>query len=93
MTKILMVINEEDKSIYCEMLEHSEDHDTCTIVSTLSNVLIAECLRIGVEPKLNGPSVKLILSECEEKTMEVFRVVKDVLIEAEKQNKRYMKIY
>lgn len=93
MTKILLIVNEELANIYCEVLDHSEDHDTCTIVSTLTNVMIAEAMRAGVEPRLNGPSVKIIIDDADEKTLEVFQVVKQVLKEAEKQNKRHMKMY
>ena len=93
MTKILLIINAEEGIIHFECLDHSEDHDTCTIVSTLCNVLFAECERIGVAPKLNGPSVKINITDPGSETIEVFQVVQKVLEECYKQNKRYMKLY
>lgn len=93
MTKVLLVINPEEGHIYFECLDHSSDHDTCTIVSTLCNVLIAECERIGVEPKLNGPHVRIQITDPGSETIEVFKCVDRVLRACEEQNKRYMKVY
>lgn len=36
--------------IYYECLNHADDHDVCTIISTLSNVMVEACLKADCEP-------------------------------------------
>lgn len=42
----------ENNSIYFECVEHSGDHDTCTICSTLCNVLVCAVQSNGIEPEV-----------------------------------------
>lgn len=42
----------EQNTIFFECVEHSGDHDTCTICSTLCNVLVCAVQANGIEPEV-----------------------------------------
>jgi len=93
MTKAMMVINDNGDIMY-DCLNHSGDHDVCTIMSTLSNVLVQACFRAGHEPTIyNKGHVRIDLFKADYPTIEVFRTVDAVIRKAAEQNPDYIRIY
>lgn len=92
MTKL--VINLKGNSAYVDCLKHSDNHDVCTIVSSLMNVLVTECIREGVRPKIYEPGHVLIDAEFDsDRPLEVFKAVSETFKQVEAQHKEYLKIY
>lgn len=87
MTKVIITIHRD--SVFFECESHAEDHDTCTIVSTLCNVLAVQSYPQVYEPGL----VKIVDNSPSEATKAVFTAVEKVLREAAKQNPEYLKVY
>lgn len=92
MTKV--IFNIKPDMAYFDCLQHSEDHDVCTIVSTLCNVLVAECMRSGVAPKVYAPGHVCISAEkVDAKCIEVFEAVHTVFAQVEEQHSENVKLY
>lgn len=49
MTNVIASI--EPRSIYFEIHNHAGDHDVCTAISALTNVLVIECMHQGIDVK------------------------------------------
>ena len=92
MTKVM--INIDDISgIFFDCINHADDHDACTIMSTLCNVLVAECFRQGKEPTIyNKGHVRIDLPYSDE-AFEVFAAVEEAMKQAAKQHPDHIKIY
>ena len=92
MTKVMMNID-EISGMYYEVIEHSDDHDVCTIISTLSNVIVEECFVEGHEPTIyNSGHVRVDMPYSKE-AYTVFRAVEGVLHQVARQNPECVKIY
>ena len=93
MTKVLM--NADVVSgVYYDCFNHADDHDACTIMSTLSGVLALECFEAGYEPTVyNEGHVRIDMPSVDEKTVHVFQVVYKAIQQAARQYPDNIKIY
>ena len=92
MTKVMMNID-EISGMYYECIEHSDDHDVCTIVSTLSNVIAEECFIEGHEPTIYNTGQVRVDMPYSKEAYTVFRVVEGVMHQAARQHPENIKIY
>lgn len=80
--------------IMYDCINHAGDHDVCTIVSTLTNVLVEATFAIGYEPTTYDEGhVRLDIPDADFVTMELFRIVLKQLKEVANQHPDYLKIY
>ena len=85
---------EKNGDIMFDCINHADDHDACTIASTLCNVLVMAADRAGRDPTIyNKGHVRIDLYNAPYPTVEVFKTVEDVLKVAAKQNPDYIKVY
>ena len=93
MTKVLM--NADPMSgIFYDCLNHADDHDACTIISTLSNVLAQACFDADNEPtEYSKGHVRIDMPSADEKTLYVFKEVYEVIKIVAKQHPDHIKIY
>lgn len=92
MTKVMLNIDKLN-GIYYESMTHAGDHDACTIVSTLSNVLVEECFNEGHEPTIYNKGHVRIDMPYSDKAYEVFKAVEGVMRQAAHQLPDHIKIY
>lgn len=93
MTKVILNIDESSRLMF-DCINHSDDHDVCTIVSTLCNVLVAEADRIDIEPTVyNKGHVRIDIPFADQITQIVFQDVMRCIQEAEHQNPQYLRVY
>lgn len=93
MTKVIMMIS-KNGTVMFDCLNHSDDHDVCTIVSTLCNVLVEACFQSGHEPTVyNKGHVRIDITEAPYPTLETFRIVDKLLRAVAEQNPDFVKIY
>ena len=92
MTKVMINIDELSGIMY-DCLNHSDDYDVCTIMSTLSNVLVEAALRAGYEPKEYKPGHVRIDIPAGIEATETFRTVEAVIHQVAEQHPEYIKIY
>ena len=93
MTKVMLTADDYGKVFY-DCLNHSEDYDVCTIMSTLSNVLVEACFRADYEPTEYSPGhVRIDMDKAPYPTVEVFRTVAGVINQVAQQNPDHIKIY
>lgn len=95
MTKVILRI-EKDGSLMFDCLNHSGDHDVCTIASTLCGVLCQACTRFdeNFEPTVYSDGhVRIDLSMTDETLREIFQVVEDVMQAAVNKHPEHIKIY
>lgn len=92
MTKVMMNID-EISGMYYECIEHSGDHDSCVITSTLSNVIVEECFIEGHEPTIYNPGHVRIDMPYSKAAYTVFRAVEGVMHQAARQHPDHIKIY
>lgn len=92
MTKVMMNID-EISGMYYECIEHSGDHDVCTIASTLSNVLVEECFIAGHEPTIYNSGHVRIDMPYSQQAYAVFRAVEGVFHQLARQHPENIKIY
>ena len=92
MTKVIMNID-DISGIFFDCINHADDHDACTIVSTLCNVLVEECFRSGHEPTVYNKGHVRIDMPYSEESFHVFRTVEAVMKQAARQHPDYIKIY
>ena len=80
--------------IMFDCINHAEDHDACTIMSTLSNVLVEASCRAGTEPTIyNKGHVRIDLYKADYPTVEVFKTVEAVMRQAAEQHPDHIRIY
>lgn len=94
MTKVMYSIN--DYGLMFDCTNHSDDHDVCTIVSTLCNVLVEACTRFDetFEPTIYEKGhVRIDLRMTDNTIIEVFNSVMGVIRQAALQNPEHIKIY
>ena len=92
MTKVMMSID-DIAGIFFDCQNHAEDHDACTIMSTLCNVLVEECFRQDRDPTIYNPGHVRIDMPYSDKAYEVFAAVEAVMHQAARQNPEHIKIY
>lgn len=93
MTKVMMNINKAGDIMY-DCQNHADDHDACTIMSTLSNVLVEAAFMAGKEPTIYNPGhVRIDLYDAPYPTLETFRAVLGVIKQAVKQQPEHIKLY
>lgn len=94
MTKIMMDINPLLRTIMFDCQSHADDHDACTIVSTLTNVLVEAAIRAKSCPTAYGKGhVRLDISGADDKTIYLFETVLEVMKQAADQQPDYIRIY
>lgn len=92
MTKVMMNID-DISGIFFDCINHAEDHDACTIMSTLCNVLVEECFREGCEPTIYNKGHVRIDMPYSTKAFEMFSTVEAVMKQAANQHPEFIKIY
>ena len=93
MTKVIMNIDRHGNIMF-DCLSHSDDHDVCTIISTLCNVLVEACLGAGYEPTMYAKGhVRIDMNKAPYPTTEVFRTVGRVMHQVAEQNPEHIRIY
>ena len=93
MTKVIMSINKSGDIMY-DCMNHADDHDACTIMSTLSNVLVEATIMAGKEPTIyNKGHVRIDIPDANYPTLETFRAVMGVIKQAAAQQPEFIKIY
>lgn len=92
MTKVMMNID-EISGIFFDCINHADDHDACTIMSTLCNVLVEACFRAEHEPTIYNPGHVRIDMPYTPETLETFRTVEAVMKQAAQQHPDFIKIY
>ena len=93
MTKAIMQISPLD-GVFFDCTAHADDHDACTIMSTLCNVLVEATFMAGKEPTTyNEGHVRIDLFDADYPTLEVFRAVMGVIKQAAAQHPEFIKIY
>lgn len=94
MTKIMMDINPLLRTIMFDCRNHADDHDACTIISTLTNVLVEASMRAKASPTAYGKGhVRLDIEGADDKTIYLFETVFEVMKQAEEQMSDHIKIY
>ena len=93
MTMVMMHLNKAGDIMFdCD--NHADDHDACTIMSTLCNVLVEATFMAGKEPTTYNPGhVRIDIFDADYPTLEVFRAVMGVIKQAAKQHPEFIKIY
>lgn len=93
MTKAIMTISPID-GIFFDCESHADNHDACTIMSTLCNVLVDATLATGDNPAIYEPGhVRIDMDYASEKTCHVFQTVWNVMKQAAEQQPDYIKLY
>ncbi len=94
MTKVKMNITASHKDIFFDCLNHAGDHDVCTIVSTLCNVLVAECIRVDTRPTVYEEAhVRIDLDYVSPMTEAVFKDVYRVFEGLQENHPDMVKLY
>lgn len=93
MTKIIFNVK-EDGEIFFECENHSGEHDVCTIVSTLCNVLVraTEKQKLAIDKYEEG-HVRIYIPQAKPCLKEQFIVILNMLEELAGDNPNYIKIY
>lgn len=87
MTKVILTVHRD--SVFFECSGHSGDHDVCTIVSTLTNVLAVQS-----HPQVyDSGRVRIIDNDPSASTKAVFKAVEKCFHEAAKQHPDHLKVY
>ena len=93
MTKVILRI-EKDNSIMFDCMNHSEDYNVCTIISTLCGVLGVAADRADCEPTIyNDGHCRFDIPKAQDDTIEVFDCVMDAMRQAAHQHPGHIKIY
>lgn len=94
MTKVMMDINPLLRTIMFDCQSHADDHDACTIISALTNVLVEASMRAKASPTAYGKGhVRLDISGADDKTIYLFETVLEVMKQAADQQPDYIRIY
>lgn len=94
MTKAIMDTDPLQRTIMFDCQNHAGDHDACTIMATLCNVLVEATFRAGKEPTLyNKGHVRIDINDASDSTLDLFETVYGVMKQAERQQPDYIKIY
>ena len=93
MTKAILTIDESSNLMFdCE--NHAGDHDACTIMATLCNVLVTRTLKLKREPTTYTPGhVRLDIPNADLETITIFQTVYETMEQAAKLQPEFIKIY
>ena len=95
MTKVIFQFD-KDGSLMFDCINHSGDHDVCTIVSTLCNVLVEACARFdsNFEPTVyNEGHVRIDMNMTDDALRDTFHTVEGVMHHVMHQHPEHIKIY
>ena len=93
MTKAILTIDESSNMMF-DCINHADDHDACTIMSTLCNVLVQRTFDIDREPTVyNKGHVRIDISNADQETMNMFRTVYKVMEQAAESQPEYIRTY
>lgn len=93
MTKVMMNIDRQNNIMF-DCVNHADNYDACTIVSTLCNVLVEASCRADCEPTIYNPGhVRLDIPKAQNDTLEIFETVMAVMKQAADQHPEFIKIY
>lgn len=94
MTKAIMDADPLQRTIMFDCQNHADDHDACTIISTLCNVLVEATFMAGYEPTVyNKGHVRIDIPCADDKTLHLFDAVWNVMRQAADQQSDYIKLY
>lgn len=93
MTKIMLNIDQHNNIMF-DCVNHADDHDACTIVSTLCGVLGVASIRADIEPTIYNPGhVRYDIPKAQNDTIEVFECVMEAMKQAAAQHPDFIEIY
>lgn len=94
MTKAIMDADPLQRTIMFDCQNHAGDHDACTIMATLCNVLVEASFRAGTSPTTYKPGhVRIDISGADDKTLYLFDAVWNVMKQAADQQPDYIRLY
>ena len=94
MTKAIMDADPLQRTIMFDCSNHAGDHDACTIMATLCNVLVEATFLAGEEPALYDKGhVRIDISGADDNTLHLFNAVWNVMKQAAEQQPDYIKLY
>lgn len=94
MTKAIMDADPLQRTIMFDCTNHADDHDACTIMSTLCNVLVEATFMIGGEPTIYDKGhVRIDISNADDATLHLFGAVWNVMGQASNQMQDYIRLY
>lgn len=94
MTKAIMDADPLARTIMFDCQNHADDHDACTIMATLCNVLVEACFRSGQSPTTYKPGhVRIDISNADDKTIYLYQTVFEIMKQAERQMPEFIRIY
>ena len=93
MTKV-MYNSDPLSGIYYEVLNHADDHDVCTIISTLSKGIVEACLQADYEPtEYSSGHVRIDMPKVDEKTLYTCNLVYKQILNVARLHPENVKIY
>ncbi len=94
MTKLIMDVRDDDSALYFECIMHVGDHDICTMVSTLCNVLVLRCDQRDYDVDIyNEGHVRINIERADAGTCAVARALLDSFMYLEEMYPDYVKVY
>lgn len=93
MTKVMMNIK-EDGDVFFDCINHAGDHDVCTGVTMLCNVLVVATERAKFSPAAyDDGHVRITIDDPPKWLRETFMTVLDVFMDMANKFPEYVKIY
>lgn len=93
MTKVIMNIDPLSGVIMYDCMMHADDYDVCTIISTLTNVLVETATRLCHPPAVYESGHVRIDMPYSEKAAWMFETVFAVIQQAAEQHPDHIRIY
>lgn len=92
MTNVILHIS--DAGVFYDAEYHAGEHDVCTILSTITSMLIAEAERCGIKPSIQEKGhCRIGIPDAKYETVEVFECADEVLKDLAKQHPAYIKLW
>lgn len=93
MTNITMSIGVGNNLFY-DAEYHAGEHDACTIISTVSSMLIAEAERCGIKPAvLEKGHCRIGIPDASPEAVEVWKCAEEVLTDLSHQMPQYVRMW
>ena len=94
MTKVIISIADNGGAFFFDCENHSDDHDVCTIASTLCNVIVSWCMERGYRIDDYKPGhVRITGDDCDKATDALLRTILRVFEQVQEQNPAFIKVY
>lgn len=94
MTKVMSKIDEKNKSIFFDCMNHAGNREVCIMCSTLCCVLQAACERANVGNVMESDAhIQFSIDNADGTLMEVFASVMEVFKGVQEQFPDYCKVY